>query len=317
MSVQWRERHEAGGRFAIWCIRTIGLHAGRSFARAWLYPITLYFYFRRTRERRDSRQFLTLALGRPARMVDILKHIHSYAATILDRLYLLHDATLDRFDIRTHGLDQIEAEMAHGRGVLLLGAHIGSFEALRALSLQREKIMLRVVMDLQQTRALNQLLHALNPGVAANVIDAGVDPGALALSLHDAASQGALIGLLADRPRDGEATTAVEFFGRTASLPTAAYQIASMLDLPIVLAFGIYRGGNRYDLHFETLATSVKIPRAERAAHLQAWAQRFAARLEHYTRQFPYNWFNFYDFWHAPDERPEPDRRRATAAVTR
>ncbi len=316
MSVQWRERREAGGRFAIWLIRAAGLYAGRGFARAWLYPITLYFFFRRARERRDSRAFLSLALGRPARTWDILRHIHSYAATILDRVFLLSDANLDRFDLRVHGLDLLEAAMARGRGVLLLGAHFGSFEALRVLTLRRPDVGLRVVMDLKQTRALNELLHALNPGVAANVIDAGVDPGALALSLHEAARQGALIGLLADRPRANEATASVDFFGREARLPTAAYQIASMLELPVVLAFGVYRGGNRYDLHFETLAQSIKIPRGDRAAQLQAWAQRFATRLEYYARRYPYNWFNFYDFWHrSGDERADVRGRSASAAA--
>jgi predicted LPLAT superfamily acyltransferase len=82
--------------------------------------------------------------------------------------------------------------------------------------------------------------------------------------------------------------------------------IASMLELPVVLAFGIYRGGNRYDLHFETFAQSIKIARAGRAGQLQQWAQRFAARLEHYTREYPYNWFNFYDFWHCADGGSSP-----------
>ena len=314
MSALWSERREAGGRFAIWLIRGAGLYVGRGFARLALYPITLYFYCRRTHERRDSREFLTRALGRPARAWDILKHIHSYAATILDRVYLLHDATLERFDVRVYGLDQIEAEMARGRGVLLLGSHFGSFEALRALAIRRPEVRLRVIMDLKQTRALNELLHALNPGVAANVIDAGVDPGALALALHEAAQQGALIGLLADRPRAREPTAPVEFFGRTAYIPVAGYQIASMLDLPVVLAFGVYLGGNRYDLHFETLAQGMKIPRNDRAAQLQAWAQRYATRLEDYARRYPYNWFNFYDFWDRPAERADVRGSTATAA---
>jgi len=316
MSAQWSERREAGGRFAIWLIRAAGLYAGRGFARVALYPITLYFYLRRARERRDSREFLTLALGRPAHARDILKHIHCYAATLLDRIYLLHDADLDRFDMQVHGLDQIEAQMARGCGVLLLGSHFGSFEALRALTLRRPEVNLRVVMDLKQTRALNELLHALNPGVAANVIDAGVDPGALALSLHEAAQQGALIGLLADRARTHEPTAPVEFFGRTAHIPVAGYQIASMLDLPVVLAFGVYLGGNRYALHFETLAQSMKIPRNDRAAQLQAWAQRYAARLEDYARRYPYNWFNFYDFWDSPRERADEHRGSVVSAAS-
>jgi len=315
VSAQWSERREAGGRFAIWLIRGAGLYAGRGFARLALYPITLYFYFRRARERRDSREFLTLALGRPARAWDILKHIHSYAATILDRIYLLHDAKLDRFAFRVHGLEQLEVEMTRGRGVLLLGSHFGSFEALRALAIRRPEVRLCVVMDLKQTRALNELLHALNPGVAANVIDAGVDPGALALALHEAAHQGALIGLLADRARAQESTAAVEFFGRTAHIPVAGYQIASMLDLPVVLAFGVYLGGNRYDLHFETLAQSMKIPRGDRAAQLQVWAQRYAARLEDYARRYPYNWFNLYDFWDSPRERADIRRDSVASAA--
>ena len=68
----------------------------------------------------------------------------------------------------------------------------------------------------------------------------------------------------------------------------------------MVLSFGLYRGANRYDVYFETFAQSIQIPRRERAVHLDVWTQRYAARLEHYTRLDPYNWFNFYDFWHRP-----------------
>jgi predicted LPLAT superfamily acyltransferase len=304
VSAQWTERRERGGRFAIWLLRNASLGLGRGFARAVLYPITLYYFLRRGRERRDSREFLSRVLQQPASNWQILRHIHAYGATILDRTFMLSDASLKRFDIRSHGLEQLETEMARGRGVLLLGAHIGSFEALRALSVRRPEVQLRVVMDLQQTPALNELLHALNPVVAANVIDAGVDPGALALALHDAAKKGDLIGLLADRARAGEPTAIVNFLDKPAAFPTAAYMIASMLELPVVLAFGIYRGGNRYDVHFETFAQSIKIARAGRSTQLQHWAQLFAARLEHYTREYPYNWFNFYDFWHCADGGP-------------
>ena len=47
MSVQWKQRREGGGRFALWLIRSIGRYGGRGVARACLYPITLYFLLRR------------------------------------------------------------------------------------------------------------------------------------------------------------------------------------------------------------------------------------------------------------------------------
>jgi len=297
MSAHWSQRREGGSRVAIRLIIAIGLHLGRRCARAFLYPIALYFFVRRGPERRASRQFLSRAFDRPAGNLAVLRHLHSYAATILDRLFLLSNS-LSRFDVRVHGLDQLETQIAHGRGVLLLGAHIGSFEVLRSLAVARPGIFVRVVMDRQQTPAMTELLHALNPAVAASVIDAGHDSATIALSIHAAAQQGALIGLLADRARPREATRDAMFFGAPAPFPVAPYLIASMLELPTVMCFGLYRGGNRYELYFETFAESIKIIRRERDALLTEWTQRYAARLEHYTRLDPYNWFNFYDFWH-------------------
>ena len=302
MNPHWSERREGGGRFALWLIRSIGLRMGRPAARLLLYPITLYFFFRRGPERRASRQFLSHALGRPAGSWAVMRHIHAYASTILDRLFLLARSTR-RFDVRVHGMEQLEAQLARGRGVLLLGAHIGSFEVLRAAADERPDVRVRVVMDRQQTPALTDLLHELNPSVANDVIDAGGDATALALALHEAASEGNLIGLLADRSRPNEPTAGATFFGRPARFPIGPYLIASTLQLPVVLSFGLYRGGSRYDLYFETFAENIRIPRAERAQRIGEWTQRFAARLEHYTRIDPYNWFNFYDFWHSPAER--------------
>ena len=110
----------------------IGLLCGRNAARLLLYPITLYFFLRRGPERRASRAFFERAQGHPATSWQVLKHIHYFASTILDRVFLLSEA-FRRFDVRVHGLDQLDAEMARGRGVMLLGAHMGSFEVLRAL----------------------------------------------------------------------------------------------------------------------------------------------------------------------------------------
>lgn len=302
MSEHWSERREGGGRFGIRVILAIGFRLGRPFARALLYPITLYFFFRRGPERRQSRAFLTRALDHPASTWSVLRHIHCYAATILDRAFLLAES-IRRFDIRVHGLDQLEAQLAHGRGVLLLGAHIGSFEASRALADARPDLQLRVVMDRQQTPALTTMLHALNPAAAAAVIDVGGDSANSVLAMQAAAQQGALIGLLGDRARPHEATCDANFFHAPAAFPVAPYLIASALELPVVLCFGLYRGSNRYDIHFETFAADIHIPRNQRSALLDQWVQRYAARLEHYTRLDPYNWFNLYDFW---NRNPEP-----------
>ena len=122
--------------------------------------------------------------------------------------------------------------------MLLLGAHIGSFEVLRALSERRPELQTRILMDRQQTPELTRMLMALNPAVAASIIDVGVNDTDIALAIQDAAKQSALIGMLADRSRPKETTTMVPFFGAPAPFPVAPYLIASLLDLPVVLTFG-------------------------------------------------------------------------------
>ena len=72
------------------------------------------------------------------------------------------------------------------------------------------------------------------------------------------------------------------------------------------LAFGLYEEPNRYALYCEPFAERVVLPRASRADALAAYAARYAARLEHYCRLAPYNWFNFYDFWSCPMTRTAP-----------
>ncbi len=314
MSEHWSEREEGGGRSAVRLIVFIALRLGRTIARTLLYPITLYFFLRRGPERRQSRAFLTHALGRPATAWDIMRHLHAYAAVQVDRIFMLAQTT-KRFDIRVQGLGELDALIERGKGVLMLGAHIGSFEILRVLATERPDVTTRILMDRQQTPALTEVLLGLNSKVSASIIDVGVGDTSIALDIQDAAEQGALIGMLADRSRPQEATTTVPFFGRPTEFPIAPYLIASLLDLPITLIFGLYRGGDRYDLYFETFAEHISIPRRERQVLLNEWAAKFAARLEHYTRLDPYNWFNFYDFWHRPDDRTPPRSEPAVRSV--
>ena len=307
MSADWRRRPEGGGRFALRLVRAIASHGGRPLARLLLYPITAYFLFRRGPERRASIAFLGRALGRPAGLLDGARHVHTFASTILDRVFLL-EGKESRFRIEARGLDVLEARLAEGRGVLLFGSHLGSFEAMRVLSRRRPGLKLRVVLDKAHSRVLTQILDALAPEIAAGVIDAGQDGPALMLQIQQAAAEGALVALLVDRSVPGQPVLQVPFLGAPAPFPMAPWLMAAVLRLPVVLGFGLYHGGNRYSLEFEDFCDPIEVPRSERAAAIESLIRRYAARLEHHARQAPYNWFNFYDFWHVdePQTRSGP-----------
>jgi len=314
MTAEWLERPEGGSTLALRLLKTAALTFGRTITRLVLLPVTAYFLIRREPERRASRAYLQRALGRTPTWLEVARHFHTFASVTLDRVYFLTDS-LWRFDIRLVGLDELHRAMDLGRGVLLIGAHVGSFDALRAASTFRPDVTVRVVLDAEHSPALSAILKQLNPRLAAGIINPRQDGTAVALEIGQALGEGALVTMLGDRGRPGNVTTVVEFLGAPAEFPTAPWQIAAALHVPVVLCVGLYRGGNRYDLHFELISERLIADRRQRREQLQAIVQDFANRLAAQVRAAPYNWFNFYDFWNSTPLGRGPaddhdDRRR-------
>ena len=311
MKQQWLERPEAGTAFGYKVLSGFAMLCGRSAARLVLYPITLYYLLRRGPERRASRVYLERVTGRKASLWQVAQHIHCFAASILDRAFLLSES-FKRFDIRVFGLDYLREAWGRQQGVLVFGSHLGSFDALRVFAQLRPDVKVRVVLDVEQNPALSRVLNALNPELARSIINARREGMTTALAIKEALDEKALVTLLVDRARPGNEVALCDFLGHPAPFPVSPWQLAAALKVPVVLCFGLYRGGNRYDMHFEPFADTLAVERTRRDEHLREVTARFAARLAHYARDAPYNWFNFYDFWQT--ESPNAARRADDAA---
>ncbi|GLQ52423.1 acyltransferase [Dyella flava] len=303
MSAHWQEQREGGSRASLGLLIHAALRCGRGFILFCLYPITLYYFLKRGAERRASRDYLTRLFGRPATVWQVLKHLHCFAVTMADRIYLLAHGERD-FDIEVQGLDQLQQCIAQGRGVLLVGSHQGSFEVLRALSARCPEVQLRVLLDKQKTPAITELLESLAPEVGEAVIDVSRGGAAITLAVAEACRAGSMVALLADRGRAHETLRKVDFLQQPAPFPIGPWLLANTLQVPVVLCFGMYRGGRRYALSFELFAERVEIPRDGRDRAIDDVLRRYAQRLEHYARLEPYNWFNFYDFWQQDEAQP-------------
>lgn len=290
----WLTQRERGSRNAMRLIAWFTLKFGRPAARVFLYPICVYFMLFSPNGRRASKQFLERALLRPASLVDLFKHYHAFAATLHDRVYLL-SGRHDYFDIKVEGGDIFHDAMREGRGCILLGAHLGSFEVLRALGMYEQKLPVSVFLHEHNAQKMYGILHKMNTNVAARIISAG-KPDSL-LRAKECLDRNEIVGILADRAFQDEKSVHCEFFGEPAPFPEGPLRVSAILQAPVLLAFCLYRGGKRYDVHFELLARRITLERNKRSEQLQPWIARYAARLEHYCRAAPYNWFNFYDFW--------------------
>jgi predicted LPLAT superfamily acyltransferase len=285
---------------------------GRAPARLVLRFVAFYYALVHGSLRRVSSEYLTRVHGK-ATFAMVYQHVLRFAEAALDRAFIV-TGKLGHFQVTRTGSENLQRLVAEGRGAILLGAHLGSFEAMRIQG-DRRGLRINFLGYFKNARMMNAALAKLNPDATARFIPIDHANFDFVLRVKERIEAGEFIALLGDRvgpaTRGGsEARVAtVDFLGGKADFPTGPYVLASILKCPVLLTFGLYRAPDRYELYCEPFETEVRLPRGgarraeggdgagAREAALQAYAQKFAARLEHFVRLAPDNWFNFYEFW--------------------
>jgi predicted LPLAT superfamily acyltransferase len=313
----WARAPERSNTAMLRLMAWIAVAGGRTLARLVLVPIALYFLFFSPRQARHSRRFLARAMGREAGWSDGYRHIHTFASTILDRVYLLREG-LTRFDVEVRGADALRAAVSSDPGAFLVGGHLGSFEVLHAVGEQVGGMDVKMIMYPDNAHMVNQALAALAPGRAVPIIELG-RPASM-LAVRDHLDAGGLAGMLGDRALHDAAAADAASISRQVRLPflgvetdfvDAPMRLAALLRRRVFFMAGVYRGGNRYEVMFHPIAdfrgiTGVGAGQPREAA-IRDGVAAYVAALEVAARSAPYNWFNFHDFW----REDEADATRA------
>lgn len=293
----WRKIPEAG---TVLGIRLLVLGArifGRTVVGWFLYVIALYYALIRGTARRASRDYLR-RIGQPATFWSVVRHLHTFARVSLDRLFFV-TGKIKSFEFEQKNHDLLVEAAKSGRGVLLLGAHLGSFEVMRCRA-KEFNVPINVLVDFTNAERVNSVLRSLAPDIETRMISLGTDPIAAMLQVRAAIDRGELVAILGDRlpsQKSGSArVVTAQFLGAEAAFPAGPWLLAHTLKCPVYFVAGVYTRPNHYALHFEFLADEVKLDRKDRTASIARYAQSYASMLETYARSAPLNWFNFYDF---------------------
>jgi len=294
---EWIRHRERGSIALLRIMAFISLHLGRTLSRIPLYGIAIYFFLFAPSARRHSRRYLRLALGRAPRPRDRFRQILSFATTIHDRVYLINEQ-FELFNITLQGEALMHAQSASGRGALLMGAHMGSFEVMHSLGRRQHGLQVTMAMYEENARKINATLAAINPRLLPDIVSLGrIDA---MLNIAERLDRGAFIGVLGDRTLGSEAVQAVTLLGERAYLPTGPMRAAAILRCPVFFMAGLYRGRNNYHVVFEPIADFSSSAPHTRNDAVSSAIERYAVVLDQYCRSDPYNWFNFYDFWRIP-----------------
>jgi predicted LPLAT superfamily acyltransferase len=265
-----------------------------------------YFYLTDRAGRRASIAFLRRVhasaaarspFGKEPGAWDSFLHYRTFAMSIFDRVAFWLGRG-DEFELVFKGEDLFARLIADSRGAVIVGSHLGSFDAMRLLA-NRAGVVVNVLMFTDHAPLLNSIFRELSHEAELNVIRA--DPASMktAFEVRSCIERGELVAILADRiePGDRGNVHRTSFLGCPADFPTGPFLLASVFRCPIVHMVGLRRDAHRYEITAELLGDAATVGRNTRPAYVARLVEDYAARLEHYCLEAPYQWFNFYDFW--------------------
>jgi len=307
----WSQAAERGSmlglRITVACYRLFG----RPLSLVLVHAIVAYFFLTGRAQRRASLAYLhrvaaapegAAALGREPGLWTSFLHFRAFALSIFDRLVLWFGRADDlRFEVV--GREQYDRLLLPTRGAIVVGAHLGSFDALRALA-DRDGRTVNVLMYTRHAPRINAVFQQLSPHVSLRVIQVERDSMGTVLQIRSCIERGELVAMLGDRvePADRGRTCSVTLLGGRVEFPEAPYLLASLLGCPLFFMVALREPGARYRVFAEVLAEHVDLSRGERDKGIRELAAAYAGRLEHYLLAAPYQWFNFFDVW-AEDAR--------------
>lgn len=292
--MSWKNSKEKGSQSAIKLLTIIASCCGRPTIFLLLYPIIFYYVITAKAAVNSSRQFLQRVTGQNVSFSQVFKHFMTFARVSVDRFFILKNR-LNQFEILISENEIFE--LVKKRGCMLVTSHLGSFDVMRVLATYAQDVPIKILLDVKHNAKFFTMLQSLNPDLAKQIIDSNTPAPKLALDLNGLINEGSNVGAMVDRCFPKENYVELNFLGHPAQFPTSAWQFASVLKIPVVACFGIYLGKNQYKLEFRLISHNLGANRKERHQIIQQAIQEYVQILEDFAVKYPYNWFNFYDFW--------------------
>ncbi len=276
-----------------------------------LYPVIGYFWLTGRAQREASRAYLarleTFAnaqgVALPAEPRSSFRHFLRFGEAALDKLAGWRGDITEQ-EVELVGAEHYQTAINSGKGVLLLGSHLGDLELCRALGSRKQGLRINALVFTRHAARFNALLKQINPDSHLNLIQVQELGADTAILLKEKLEQGEWVVIVGDRTSVTREKRVIwaDFLGASAPFPLGPFVLSSVLGCPVYLMFGLKEQG-RFRVHFEPFADGQPLPRQGRQQILASRVQAYADRLQHHCLRAPLDWFNFFDFWQLTDEQ--------------
>jgi len=299
----WSNIAERGSILGVMALATCYRLLGRTLCTTIGAPVVLYFYFTGSTQRRASKEFLTRvfkvqSLSNSPTFIDGLRHYMSFFQMLLDK-FAAWSGHLGVDSIEYDNPEQIYHVMCGPRGGVLLVSHLGCMEFCRALINNDQKKRMHILLHSKNAQRFNRLISYVNPQPSLNIIEVTDIGSETIMFLKERVENGDWVVIAADRTPVSEnpRVVRVPFLGSEASFAQGPYILASLLQCPVYTAMAV-RESSKYKVHIELFAKEIKLLRGSKEECIRGYAQQYSKYLESYCYKYPYQWYNFFNFWH-------------------
>ena len=212
---------------------------------------------------------------------------------MIDRYYIMHGG--DRLRFTERDFDRIAPLLENDAGFVLLTAHAGNWQvAMTAIAGWNKPVHLLMRLDDRDLR--NQKLRIYHLPEQIRLINPEGYLGGV-LEAMKALQEGSIVSVMGDRDYDSSKKVSATFLGAAARFPSGGLLFAYAASRPIAVLLSAKTGPYDYEIR---IAGIIEPKAGElKALFLKRGAQEFAAILESFFQQYPYQCFLFQDLWAA------------------
>lgn len=212
-----------------------------------------------------------------------------FAQVVVDRFAVFAGK---RFKLDIDGYEYFQQLELETKGFVILSSHIGCYEVAGYSLISKSKRFNALVFGGEKATVMKGRQEALSEHNI-RMIPVREDMSHLFI-VNEALSNNEIMSMPADRIVGSAKVVKVNFFGETASLPAGPFSVATMNGFEALAVNVMKISAKRYKIYVTRLSYDTQAPRKQQ---MQQLANCYVEELERRVRQYPSQWFNFYDFW--------------------
>ena len=278
-----------GYRIFVWILNTFGVLPAYFLLRF----VTLYYFFFSLKA---SRQIYSLYrhklnYGRLASIARLYNNYFLLGQSIIDKVVLM-SGIKNNFSFNFDGEENLLKIADMQKGGILLSAHIGNWDVAGHLFTRLQTAINIVLYDAEHEQ-IKEYLEGVTGKRNVNIIVIK-DNLSHIYAISDALNRNELVCMHADRFLPGNKTMATEFLGQHAKFPMGPFLLAATFKVPVSFVFA----AKETKLHYHFFASKIKdYSSFDKDRMMQEMLHDFAKEMETKLKQYPEQWFNYYNFW--------------------